>query len=121
MAPRPSLASSAVLTIVALAAAAGMAPAVADPEKLAYGKHLAQECTTCHRPDGRGQNIPVIYGLEVDYFRSTMIFYRTGARDNPVMNSVAQMLTDEQLDALAVYLATQKPAPAPKAAPARKK
>ena len=96
------------------------APAWADAEKLAYGKHLSQECTTCHRLDGKGQNIPVIYGLEVDYFRTTMKFYRTGARENPVMNSVAQMLSDEQLDALAIYLATQKP-PAKPTQPTRKK
>jgi cytochrome c len=95
-------------------------PAWADAEKLAYGKHLSQECTTCHRIDGRGQNIPVIYGLEVDYFRTTMKFYRTGVRENPVMNSVAQMLNDEQLDALAIYLATQKP-PAKPTQPPRKK
>ena len=102
----------------AVACALLSAPAWADPEKLAYGKHLSQECTTCHRPDGK--NIPVIYGLEVDYFRTTMKFYKTGARDNPVMNSVAQMLNDDQLDALAIYLATQKP-PAKPAPPSRKK
>ncbi len=91
----------------------------ADEQKLAYGKHLSQECTTCHRPDGKGQNIPVIYGLEVDYFRTTMKFYKTGARDNAVMNSVAQMLNDDQVDALAIYLATQKPAATP--APSKRK
>lgn len=94
--------------------------AAADPEKLAYGRHLSQECTTCHRPDGRGQNIPVIFGLEVDYFRTTMSFYRTGARDNPVMNSVAQLLTDDQIDALAIYLATQKPPAKPAQSPRKK-
>lgn len=91
----------------------------ADEQKLAYGKHLSQECTTCHRPDGKGQNIPLIYGLEVDYFRTTMKFYKTGARENPVMNSVAQMLNEEQVDALAIYLATQKPAEKP--APSKRK
>ena len=95
-------------------------PARADATKLAYGKHLSQECTTCHRPDGKGQNIPVIFGLEVDYFRTTMNFYRTGARQNPVMNSVAAMLNDEQVDALAIYLATQKPQPSAPP-PARRK
>lgn len=101
----------------------GIAPltssAYADEQKLAYGKHLSQECTTCHRPDGKGQNIPVIYGLEADYFRTTMQFYKTGARENPVMNSVAQMLNDDQLDALAIYLATQKPPANP--APSKRK
>src|SRR5262249_44896811 len=84
--------------------------ASATTDKLAYGKYLAQECTACHRADGKGQNIPVIFGLEPEYFLSTMRFYKTGARQNPVMNSVAQTLSDEQLDALAAYLAAQKPA-----------
>jgi|LNFM01.1.fsa_nt_gb cytochrome c553 len=105
--------------VLAIASLIGT-PARADEQKLAYGKHLSQECTTCHRPDGKGTNIPVIYGLEVDYFRTTMKFYKTGARENAVMNSVAQMLNDEQLDALAIYLATQKP-PGKPAPPSRKK
>lgn len=96
----------------------GMASAQ-GADKLALGKHLSQECTTCHRADGRSTNIPPIVGLEPDYFVTTMKFYKSGARDNPVMNSVAQMLNDEQLDALAQFLATQKP-PA-KAAPAARR
>jgi cytochrome c len=101
--------------MLALAAAAHADTA----DKLAYGKHLSQECTACHRADGRSQNIPPIVGLDPEYFVTTMRFYRTGQRYNPVMNSVAMTLTDEQLDALAAYLTTLKP-PA-KQAPARKK
>lgn len=93
--------------------------AVADEQLLAYGKHLSQECMTCHRRDGGGRNIPTIFGLEVDYFVTTMKFYQTGARDNPAMVSVAQALNEEQLKALGVYLGTLKPAP--KAAPKRQK
>lgn len=88
-------------------------------DKMAYGKHLSQECTTCHRADGRGHNIPSIVGLDPEYFVSTMRFYKSGERSNPVMNSVALTLSDEQLDALAAYLGTLKPPP--KQAPARKK
>ena len=38
-----------------------------------------------------------------------MKFYKSGARENPAMNSVAQMLGDEQLEALAAYFETVKP------------
>ncbi len=95
------------------------AMAQAQDDRLAYGRHLSQECTTCHRLDGSGTNIPSIIGLKHDYFVTTMRFYKTGARENPVMNSVAQMLNDEQLEALAAYFAQVKP-PA-KSAPGRKK
>lgn len=87
----------------------------AKPDQLAYGKHLSQECTTCHRADTRSATIPPIVGLEVDYFVTTMKFYKSGARTNPVMNSVAATLSEEQLEALAAYLATQKPPAKPSA------
>ena len=102
----------ALTLIVALApmdVAAQSDVAKADPNKLAYGKHLAQECTTCHRLDGSGTNIPPIIGLKADYFITTMKFYKSGARENSAMNSVAQMLGDEQLEALAAYFETVKP------------
>lgn len=101
-----------------LLAAAASGRAQPSPDRLAYGKHLAQECSSCHRADTRAANIPPIVGLEPEYFINTMKFYKTGARDNPVMNSVAQALNDEQLEALAAYLATQKP---PAKQPSRKK
>lgn len=113
--PRGSLCVSA-LALVGMVLAL---PLAANPDKLAYGKHLSQECTTCHRADGKASNIPNIVGLDPEYFVTTMKFYKSGARNNPVMNSVAQMLGDEQLEALAAYFASQKP-PA-KQAPARKK
>ena len=91
------------------------------PDKLAYGKHLSQECTTCHRRDGTDKGIPSIIGLKEDFFVATMKFYQTGARTNQTMNSVAQALNEEQLQALAAYFATLKPeAPAGKSAKGKK-
>lgn len=95
-------------------------PAAADPKQMAYGKHLAQECTGCHRIDGAGLGIPPIIGLDSDYFISTMKFYQSGARDNPAMVSVATSLDDEQFKALALYFGSLKPAPKAPAAAAKK-
>ncbi|NJO22136.1 MAG: hypothetical protein HC868_03335 [Sphingomonadales bacterium] len=40
---------------------------VADDAKLmAYGRHLARECTSCHRIDGIDNGIPSIVGLPPD-------------------------------------------------------
>ena len=94
--------------------------AQSSPDKIAYGKHLAQECTTCHRADGRGTEIPPIAGLAPDYFLTTMRFYQSGQRTHQVMQSVAASLNEEQLDAIAAYLATLKQ-PAKQAPAARKK
>ena len=77
-----------------------------DPRKLSYGRHLAQECTTCHRIDGTDNGIPSIVGLEPDYFAGTIGFYKRGERSNQAMVSVAQSLDDEQVAALAAYYAS---------------
>ncbi len=91
-------------------------PSVADDAKLeAYGRYLARECTSCHRIDGIDNGIPSIIGLPPETFVSTMKFYRDGARTNPVMISVANSLTDQQLQALAAFFASV-PQPSKKAA-----
>ncbi|MBV1694444.1 MAG: c-type cytochrome [Hyphomicrobiales bacterium] len=74
-----------------------------DPKVIAYGQHLAGECTSCHRIDGTDNGIPSIIGWDRSEFTATMAFYRDGQRKNPAMQSVAQSLDDEQIAALAAY------------------
>ena len=80
-------------------------PARADDARLkAYGRHLSQECTSCHRVDGAGQTgIPPISGWEPAAFVKALTSYRDGARTNAVMKSVAGSLDDQQMQALATY------------------
>ncbi len=83
----------------------------ADTAKLVrYGEHLSQECTTCHRRDGVDNGIPSILGMKSEDFEETLKYYKTGARDNPAMVSVAQSLDDDQIKALGAYFATLVPA-----------
>jgi cytochrome c553 len=90
----------------------------AEDEKLkAYGRHLAQECTSCHRIDGFDNGIPSIVGWPPDSFIATLKFYQAGQRTNPVMVSVATSLNERQLQALATYFASL-PKPPAKTAPA---
>lgn len=95
------------------------ATAAEDVKLKAYGRHLAQECTGCHRIDGVDNGIPSIVGWQADIFVATVKFYQTGKRTNPVMVSVAGSLNDKQLDALAAYFASL-PRPPPKASADRK-
>src|SRR5262245_20816107 len=90
----PSNRGMAIATpLPALALSAALSGAVADDTKLAaYGKYLAQECTSCHRIDGVNNGIPSIIGWPHDIFVTTMKFYKDGARTNPVMVSVAGSL-----------------------------
>ena len=82
-------------------------PASAD-SSIALGRHLAQECTSCHRLDGADNGIPSIVGLDPETFVSTLNFYRSGQRTNPAMVSVAQSLDDAQIRALARYFGSVK-------------
>lgn len=77
-----------------------------EAKQLDYGRHLASECATCHRIDGSDNGIPTITGWDVSEFVRTLGFYRSGARSNQVMQSVAQSLDDDQVKALAIYYAS---------------
>ena len=93
-------------TALLLASMAGVGTPVAgadDAKSLALGRHLARECSTCHRIDGVDNGIPSIIGWPADAFTETMDYYRTGARPNQAMASVAQSLSDDELRALALY------------------
>ena len=75
-----------------------------DLEELkAYGRHLAGECTSCHRPDGAPSAIPSILGKTQDEFIALLTAYRDGRKTNQVMISVAKSLDDEQMASLAAY------------------
>jgi cytochrome c len=95
-------------------AAASLAVAADDAKLKSYGRHLAQECTGCHRIDGIDNGIPSIVGWDAERFATTLRFYQAGARTNPVMVSVAKSLDEGQVAALAAYYGSL-PKPAPKA------
>jgi cytochrome c len=83
---------------------AGAGASVADDARsLALGRHLSAECTSCHRIDGVDNGIPSITGWAVRNFTETMDYYRSGARTNQVMISIAKSLDAEQVAALAAY------------------
>lgn len=92
------LAMAAAALTIAFAATRG-----GQDERQAYGRHLAAECTSCHRLDGAPSTIPSILGKPQDEFMALLSAYRNGRKTNPVMVSVAKSLDDEQMAALAAY------------------
>ena len=94
-----------VATAGMLAAALGAADAQAGDVE--YGAYLAHECTTCHRQSAAGGAIPSLVGLPAEKLAQAMRDFRSGARDNPAMRTVARSLGDEEIEALAAYFATQ--------------
>lgn len=119
-----SLLTATGIVSIAVIAAAAAGDARPTESLMALGRHLAQECASCHRTDGSDNGIPSIVGLEADYFIETIGFYRRGERSNPAMVSVAQSLDDEQIKALSLYfgsLSAEAPRLAPSVAAAKQR
>ncbi len=82
----------------------------ADAAKLERGRAKAAEtlCTMCHLGGFKGQNeIPRVAGQHYEYVLKQMKDFKTGRRTNDAgtMSSVSKTLSDEDMDALAQYLA----------------
>ncbi|MCK4868307.1 MAG: hypothetical protein KAT39_09660 [Alphaproteobacteria bacterium] len=81
-------------------------PAVAD-ERYEYGEYLSGECTACHQLSGKADGIPSITGWPVKTFITVLTSYREDAQENEAMLSIAKRLTDEDIEALAVFFHQQ--------------
>ena len=83
----------------------------ADPSKVEQGKKIAQEaqCTACHQAGFKGLNeFPRLSRQKYPYILKQLKDYRDGSRtnDNGLMAPAAKNLSDEQIEALAHYLAS---------------
>lgn len=83
-----------------------------DPAKVAAGKKLAEErlCGTCHMPNYRGiAEIPRLSRQRASYVIKQLKDYRDGVRtsDDGVMSANVKELTNEQIEQIAHFLATQ--------------
>jgi cytochrome c553 len=78
----------------------------------AFGEYLSAECVTCHQPTGRFAGIPPIVGWPEETFVAVMNEYKLKARPNPVMQTLAGRLSDEEIAALAAYFGSLPAQPA---------
>lgn len=79
-----------------------------DPALAAKGKQIAEEtqCAACHQPGLKGLGeFPRIARQKYPYIVKQLKDYREGVRANEVMGPLAKTLTDEQIEALAHYIA----------------
>jgi len=93
----------------AAAAAALCAGHAAADGDAAYGEYLSGECVTCHRLDGEMEGIPAIVGWDQELFVDVMKDYQSGVRENEAMRSVAALLGEDELKALAAYFGGLEP------------
>lgn len=73
------------------------------------GEYLSGECVTCHKPDADpAGGVPEITGIPVEQFAVLLLSYRNKERENPVMQTIAGRLSDEDIASLAAYFATRE-------------
>jgi cytochrome c553 len=88
----------------------GMAAAAGDIEA---GQARAGTCVACHGASGQseipatpGMVVPNIGGQYADYLVKALKDYRSGARKNAGMTSMAAGLSDQDIEHLAAYYAS---------------
>ena len=84
------------------------AQAGGDAAKIARGQQIAQQqyCSSCHGAQLQGQkHVPRLSGQSSEYFVAQLRNLRSGARADMdgTMASAARSLTDEEIEAMAVY------------------
>lgn len=87
------------------------AQAGGDAAKIAKGQVIAQQqfCSSCHGAKLQGQkHVPRLSGQSSEYFITQLRNLRSGARADMdgTMGSAARSLTDEEIEAMAVYAAS---------------
>ncbi len=71
----------------------------------AVGKEKSMLCSGCHGADGISltPDIPNLASQKEAYLIKAIKDYRAGNRKNPMMNSIAQGLSDDDIENLAAY------------------
>lgn len=77
---------------------------------IAAGKEKAMACGGCHGEDGNSTdpNFPRLAGQYESYLVKALREYKSGIRNSPMMGGFASVLSDEDMNDIAAYYATQK-------------
>lgn len=93
-----------VLTLALFAAGGATAAGNGEPAKV-------QICAACHGENGHAKMAmyPNLAGQYDSYLKRALHDYRSGARQNAIMNAQAAGLSDAEIDALARWFSSQTP------------
>ncbi|MDH3287180.1 MAG: cytochrome C [Betaproteobacteria bacterium] len=94
---------------------------VAHAQDSTYARSLAATCFTCHGTDGHSVGgVPSsLAGQNKAYLLQQLNEFRTGKQPATIMHQHAKGYTNEQLELIAGYFSSVKPAPATPAPAAR--
>lgn len=78
------------------------------------GEQKANHCASCHGQKGDSGNAqwPNLAAQQTTYIVNQLAAFKAGNRVNPIMQSMAGHLTDEDVNDLAAYFSSQPPAKA---------
>lgn len=94
---------------VALATCSAAASAPVQAQGGDRGAFLYSNCANCHGTNGRSVGgMPALAGQSRESIAKTMKDFKTGARPATIMHQIAKGYSDEQIDAIAAFLASQK-------------
>ena len=77
-----------------------------------YTRSLAATCANCHGTLGKSVKDPAVPGLAgrpSAYLVEQMNAFKTGTREATIMHQIAKGYSDEQIQQMADYFASQKP------------
>lgn len=97
--------------LVAFAFLASPAYAAGPKGDIAAGAEKAKTCASCHGATGDeslDDTYPKIAGQYPEYLAKSLHDYKSGRRKNAIMAGFAQGLSDEDIDDLSAYFASQK-------------
>ncbi len=96
--------------VLALGLTALSGPAMAAGDAV-HGEEKAVTCQACHGVAGKQSvtaDIPILAGQHEDYLVHALQAYRSGARQQAVMATFAQQLSDQDIADLAAYFSAQE-------------
>ena len=74
------------------------------------GKAIAaQKCAACHATDGNSTDpqYPRLAGQHANYLERALLDYKSGARSNPIMAGFAAGLSDQEIEDVSAWFASQ--------------
>lgn len=93
-----------LIIVAAVLVATGQVMADGD---IKAGEGKAVSCAGCHGANGEGSgDNPAIAGWDVELFKSSMQAYKSGEKEDPMMNMLVAPLSDEDIADLAAYYAS---------------
>jgi sulfide dehydrogenase cytochrome subunit len=81
----------------------------AAPAGIRSPSMLANTCAGCHGTDGAsaGEIMPIIGGMEKEFMQTVLMEFKSGERESTIMGRIAKGYSDNELKAIASYLAAK--------------